>query len=78
MSQCKYPGCGVEVKPPNVFCSWMCEVDFQKLPPSNESILLGHPGPSLLTGPTPLPIEVVSVEGSKLRKLLSERKRKKP
>ena len=29
--ECKYPGCGGATKPPNVYCSWMCEVDFNKL-----------------------------------------------
>lgn len=30
-AECKYPGCGGRTKPPNVYCSWMCEVDFNTL-----------------------------------------------
>jgi hypothetical protein len=31
MVECKYPGCGGATKPPNIYCSWMCEVDFNAL-----------------------------------------------
>jgi len=29
MTKCKYPDCQTMVEPPNIFCSWMCEVDAQ-------------------------------------------------
>ena len=28
MVECRYPGCGGATKPPNLYCSWMCELDF--------------------------------------------------
>jgi len=31
MVKCKHPGCAVKVTPPQSMCSWMCEVDFNKL-----------------------------------------------